>query len=129
MKLVLGSGDNCLHCFVENVFEKKIHQIQSKSAEFYECYGKNIFGVFFYAPQCTSSYSNPVVELVNYCQKGYWESATLLLCCGRLSSIMPSKSMKIKMVIMVSEFSTISRRSCLVKIFIADVPDRLIRSP
>jgi hypothetical protein len=24
VKLVLGSGDNCLHCFVENVFEKKI---------------------------------------------------------------------------------------------------------
>ena len=23
VKLVLGSGDNCLHCFVENVFEKK----------------------------------------------------------------------------------------------------------
>jgi hypothetical protein len=36
VKLVLGSGDNCLHCFVENVLEKKSTKFNLNRSSFTE---------------------------------------------------------------------------------------------
>ena len=32
VKLVLGSGDNCLHCFVENVFDKSMERYDLRTS-------------------------------------------------------------------------------------------------
>jgi len=51
-KLVLGSGDICLHCFMKNLFKKQsakfIRRVLRKL-------WRNKFWCVFYAPQCISS--------------------------------------------------------------------------
>jgi len=48
-KLVLGSGDNCLHCFVENLFKKKSAKFLQNRPSFMKVMVKHIL-VFFLIP-------------------------------------------------------------------------------
>jgi hypothetical protein len=52
VKLVLGSGDNCLRCFVENVFEKKSTKFNLNRLSFMNVMVKT-FLMCFYARQCS----------------------------------------------------------------------------
>ena len=47
VKLVLGSGDNCLHCFVENVFEKKFPKFHLNRPSFMNVRLKTFLVCFF----------------------------------------------------------------------------------
>ena len=51
MKLVLGSGDICLHCFMQNLFKKQSAKYVQNPLSFTKVMAKHIIGVF-YAPQC-----------------------------------------------------------------------------
>ena len=47
MKLVLGSGDICLHCFMQTLFKKQSAKFVQNLSSFGESYGETHFGVFF----------------------------------------------------------------------------------
>jgi len=51
MKLVLGPGDICLHCFMKNLFKKQSAKFVQNPSSFTIVMAKHIL-VFFYAPQC-----------------------------------------------------------------------------
>jgi len=53
-KLVLGSGDICLHCFMKNLFEKQSAKFVQNPSSFTKVMAKHIL-VCFYAPQCSLS--------------------------------------------------------------------------
>jgi len=49
-KLVLGSGDICLHCFMQNLFKKQSAKFVENLSSFTKVMAKHIL-VCFYAPQ------------------------------------------------------------------------------
>ena len=50
-KLVLRSGDICLHCFMKKLFKKQSTKFVQNSSSFTKVMAKHIL-VCFYAPQC-----------------------------------------------------------------------------
>jgi len=55
-KLVLGSGDICLHCFMKNYLRSNLPNL-FKIRRVLRKLWQNTFWCFFYAPQCTSHWS------------------------------------------------------------------------
>jgi len=55
MKLVLGSGGICLHCFMQNLFKKQSAKFVQNPSSFTKVMAKQIL-VCFYAPQCIISF-------------------------------------------------------------------------
>jgi len=53
-KLVLDSGDICLHCFMSNLFKKQSAKFVPNPSRFTKVMAKHIL-VCFYAPQCSDS--------------------------------------------------------------------------
>ena len=51
-KLVLGSGDICLHCFMNNLFQMQSAKFFPNPLNFTIVMAKHILVCFFNAPQC-----------------------------------------------------------------------------
>ena len=58
MKLVLGSGDICLHCFMKNLFKKQSAKFVQNPSSFTKVIAKHILVCFFmptvYLKHCVS---------------------------------------------------------------------------